>query len=94
MIIAGFSQINSQWISNYSGKSGSDASLINAHGTSVCTDSYGNCYITGYVDEGSGNNVLVVKYNSVTGDTMWTSTYDGAAQGDDRGNSIIIDSEG
>ena len=86
--------INSQWISNYYGNSYGDTPLNNAHGTSICVDNYGNCYITGYVDEGSGNNVLVIKYNSQTGDTIWTSSYNGEANEDDVGNAIITNDAG
>jgi uncharacterized delta-60 repeat protein len=86
----------SQWISNYYGFRAGDTPLGNAHGTAVTVDDSGYCYVTGYVDEnnGQGNNILVIKYNSQNGDTVWTATYNGSANGEDCGNRIKVDADG
>ena len=87
---------DSQWISNYMGNPIGDVSLSNAHGISVTVDNNGYCYITGYVDEnnGEGNNVLTIKYNSSSGDTLWVRTFNGTDNNDDRGKDIKVDASG
>ena len=87
---------DSQWISNYMGNPIGDVSLSNAHGISVTVDNNGYCYITGYVDEnnGEGNNVLTIKYNSSSGDTLWVRTFNGTDNNDDRGKDIKVDAFG
>jgi hypothetical protein len=95
LIILGLVQLaNAQWVSNYYGNGGvSNVPLSNAHGTAIAVDNNGFCYITGYVDEGNGNgnDVLVVKYDSQTGDTIWTRSFNGSANGDDQGYDITTD---
>jgi len=88
--------INSQWISNYYGVSYGDTPLGDAHGNAVTVDDSGFCYVTGYVDvnNGEGNNILVLKYNPVTGDTLWTATYNGSANAEDMGIGIKADESG
>jgi hypothetical protein len=94
LILIVFSQaLHAQWISNYFGNSPAQVVLTNAHGTSVSVDNYGYCYVTGYIDEmnGSGNNVLVIKYDAETGDTAWVRTFNGTDNSDDKGNGVAVD---
>jgi len=88
--------LNSQWISNYYGNSVGDVNLSNARSNAITVDNNGYCYITGYVDEnnGQGNDILLVKFNSSTGDTVWTVSYNGNANGDDKGNDLKVDGYG
>src|SRR4030095_6643052 len=97
LLILGFFQlINSQWTSNYSGNGTSNTSLVNAHGTAIAIDHNGHAYITGYIDEGNGsyNNILVIKYNAETGDTIWTAQFNGESNGNDMGYNIAPDNDG
>src|SRR4030095_1146900 len=52
--------------------------------------------ITGYIDEGNGsyNNILVIKYNAETGDTIWTAQFNGESNGNDMGYNIAPDNDG
>ena len=89
-----FSQVlHAQWISNYYGNTSHNNPLSNASGTSIAVDGTSYCYITGYSNEllGAGNDILVVKYDAQTGDTVWTSVLNGIANGDDEGYKVVSD---
>lgn len=97
IIFAGSQIANAQWVSNFFGNGGvSNVPLSNAHGTSIAVDGNSYCYITGYVNEGNGtgNNILAVKFNSETGDTIWTRSFNGQSNMDDQGYNITIDNCG
>ncbi|MDI6803090.1 MAG: SBBP repeat-containing protein [Bacteroidota bacterium] len=40
-------------------------------------------YLTGTTNTGTGNDILTMKVNGITGDTVWTHVYNGTASGDD-----------
>jgi hypothetical protein len=52
-------------------------------------------YITGWTFPSSGNrDILTIKYNSATGDTVWVKRYNGTGNGGDYGLAIIVDGSG
>ncbi len=57
-------------------------------------DVSGNLYVTGYSNNGSNNDYLTIKYNSTTGDTIWTRRYNSPANAADNGNGCAIDASG
>lgn len=62
--------------------------------TDMVVDAAGNVYECGNSKNANGDyDILVIKYNTL-GDTMWTRRYNGAANGDDQANSIILDHTG
>ncbi|MDP2208564.1 MAG: T9SS type A sorting domain-containing protein [Bacteroidota bacterium] len=40
-------------------------------------------YLTGTTNTGTGNDILTMRVNGITGDTVWTQVYNGTASGDD-----------
>ena|ERR1051325_4953931 len=84
----------SQWISNYSGHNFGDNNFSNAKGLANTVDSYGNCYVTGFsYNDFTGNDIIVIKYSPM-GDTLWTLTYNGSGNSDDKGYGIVVDNIG
>lgn len=89
-----FSLSYSQWISTFSGISGSDVNFANAKGNAVVCDAYGNSYVTGYAyEEGNNNDIVLIKYNP-QGEYVWAKSYNGSASLNDEGKGIRIDNEG
>jgi hypothetical protein len=50
-------------------------------------------YVTGHYS-GTNLDFLTIKYNSATGDTIWTRRYDGPASGEDRPAALAVDNLG
>ncbi len=50
----------------------------------------GNIYVTGEFNTGA-TDYLTIKYNSATGDTIWTKKFNGTANGIDYGKLIALD---
>ena len=83
------SQILPEWEKSYNGTLGSGSDKGNA----ICIDGGGNTYITCSSDGYNGIDYLTIKYNS-KGDTVWTTRYNGKANGDDIPNTIAVDDNG
>ncbi|MBA7519178.1 hypothetical protein ES705_11253 [subsurface metagenome] len=63
-------------------------------GYGIAVDGSGNVYVAGYESvTGEQRNIWVRKYDS-DGNEVWTRSYNGTADGDDRGNGIAIDGAG
>jgi hypothetical protein len=77
-----------QWVSRFNG-SGSLDDIPSA----ITLDITGNVYVSGttYTDTINGNDLVTIKYNSLTGAQMWVQTYNGSGNGDDGVNDIITD---
>ena len=86
--------IYSQWTSNYSGSNSGDVNIQNAKGLAVDVDNSGKCYVAGYVlSPNTGNDIVVIKYNN-NGDTLWTRTYNGSGNSEDKAFGIVADDAG
>lgn len=58
-------------------------------------DASGNLYVTGMSSNVAGNfDILTIKFNGATGDTLWTCRFDGAANGYDAGTKCALDASG
>jgi len=78
-----------QWISRYNGPVNGDD-----YANSLKVDLSGNVYVCGYSPgSGSGNDYLLVKYNS-TGVQQWTARYNGTGNGDDFSLALAVDISG
>ena len=65
--------------------------------TAIAVDnSSGSVYVTGYSYRiaPSNRDFVTIKYNQVTGDTIWTRRYNGAANGGDESYAMGIDDSG
>ncbi len=81
---------NSLWTSSYGGTaSGWDEAYA------ITLDSGGNVVVTGYSDgSASGTDAATIKYNSQTGEQMWSARYNGAGNSTDYAEAITADSSG
>ncbi len=78
-----------QWAARYNGPGNTNDEVY-----SLQVDNSGNVYITGYSNGGSSmDDICTIKYNS-SGVQQWLRTYNGSANNDDYGNSIVIDNAG
>lgn len=88
------SVINSQWISNISGKSNSDTYIENARGMAITVDNEEYSYVAGYISGiSSGKDIAVIKYSPL-GDTVWMKTFNGTENSDDEASAIVLGSDG
>ncbi len=63
-------------------------------GSGIAVDRNGTIYITGWEKvTGQGFNIWVRKYDS-NGNEIWTKTYNGEANDDDRGGGIVVNGSG
>lgn len=87
--VVGAQTLTQQWASNHAGN-GDNSDRFNA----VIRDVSGNLYAAGFtMRQGNGKDFLLVKFNS-TGDTLWTRTYDGPANGNDELEALAFDNAG
>jgi len=77
------------WARSYNGPADS---TDNAFGCVV--DGMGNLYVTGGSHNGINMDYLTIKYNAVTGDTLWTRRYNGPADGSDIAYACAVDGSG
>jgi Beta-propeller repeat len=82
-----FSSIQT-WDKKYNGSGNGDdvPTEINFTGSDLYV--IGKCNISG-----EGSNIILLKYNTL-GDTSWTRTYNGSANGNDEGTGMTIDASG
>jgi hypothetical protein len=69
----------------------------NDKGHKVIADNNGYVYVGGYVNPfntGTRYDYITIKYNAVTGDTMWARTYNGTADSLDMVRDIEVDAAG
>jgi hypothetical protein len=60
----------------------------------IVLDAAGNSYVTGESDgTGTGRDIITIKYDP-NGNQLWAMRYNGAANGNDVGNSIVVDPSG
>jgi uncharacterized delta-60 repeat protein len=78
-----------QWAKSYNGSGNSyDAAMA------LAVDTSGDVYVTGLSTAQNGlGDCVTIKYDT-EGTQQWAKTYDGAANGNDFGNSVAIDTSG
>jgi hypothetical protein len=81
--------VTEAWVKRIDGSAhGSD------HGHDVKTDAAGNVYVTGWIENSTGNpDSYTLKY-SPDGDLLWANTYAGSATGVDYGYALAVDQNG
>ncbi|MDQ7797368.1 MAG: T9SS type A sorting domain-containing protein [Candidatus Edwardsbacteria bacterium] len=77
------------WVRTYNGPAFSGAAA-----TSCAVDAAGNLYVAGSSSNGSNSDFLIIKYNAVTGDTIWVRSYIGSADDDDGAKDCAVDNSG
>ena len=78
-------QVFRQWVARYGGD-GADTAMA------IVLDDEGFVYVTGKVHNGSNYDYVTVKYDPVTGESLWVSTYNGG--GHDTPKAIDVDAGG
>lgn len=80
-----YSQVSEVWIQNYNGTAnGTDQAIT------TIMDNSGNLYVSGISSgTGTGQDIVTIKYNSESGDTMWVNRYAGISS--DQVNAITCD---
>lgn len=78
------------WVQPYS----MVVSNSNDSAAKVLVDSAGNVVVTGYTEDGTGSDILTIKYSGVDGAVIWRVRYDGPTHGNDEARGIAIDSNG
>ncbi len=64
--------------------------------TSITVDAVGNVYVTGDSDGdgATGKDLATVKYRGTDGAQLWVDRYNGTANGDETGGTVLIDNKG
>jgi uncharacterized delta-60 repeat protein len=84
---------SSQWTANFSGYGTGDYEIADAKGLATCVDSDGKCYVAGYITQpGTNSDIIVIKYDK-TGDTLWSRTFNGSGNSEDKAFGIVTDEE-
>lgn len=89
LFIYNYSAAQEYWVGEKNGTSGGDDEFtaITVSGDSV--------YVTGNVTNTStGIDIFTAKYHKITGEILWTKTYNGPGNGTDMSNSITISDSG
>ncbi len=60
--------------------------------TAIAVDANNDVIVTGFVWNGVNKDIQTVKYGGATGAVIWQHTFNGAANGNDIGTSIAVDS--
>ena len=57
----------------------------------ILINNNGDLYVCGYSQDINGKDALVIKYDAISGDTIWVRTFNNYANRDDEINAMIID---
>lgn len=77
------------WVSTYNGSAnGNDGT------NDLTVDNSGNLYTVGQTFNGTNDDIIIIKYNTTNGDTIWTRVYNGNANGDDLALGCVLDNSG
>lgn len=79
------------WTARYSTPAGGSQDTVSA----IAIDNAGNVFVAGWGNGfGSGSDIILVKYNSLTGDTAWVRSYTGPGANEDKPMAITTDNAG
>jgi hypothetical protein len=79
------------WIKHYGAVLNDDASDL---ATKIAVDNLGNVVVAGYQTTGlPGSDIVLVKYTS-NGLPLWTNSYSGPGNTEERINGLVVDSSG
>lgn len=82
-----FSQPNTIWAKVYNGPSNLQDSAVG-----VCINQAGNVFITGWgLGTGTGADIVTIRYNPETGDTLWVNRYNGASNLEEKVSAMTCD---
>ncbi len=73
------------WRAVYNRVGGSDQIMA------LAVDSANNVIVTGYIWNGTNNDIHTIKYSGTDGTVLWQDSYAGAAGGKDIGTSVVVD---
>ncbi|MCH8847102.1 MAG: PQQ-like beta-propeller repeat protein [Proteobacteria bacterium] len=77
------------WVSTYNGSAnGYDET------NDLTVDNSGNLYAVGQTFNGTNADIIIIKYNTTNGDTIWTRVYNGNSNGDDLALGCVLDNSG
>ncbi len=78
------------WQKSYSGPANSqDTSSL------VVMDNAGNVYVSGWTNGfGTGSDIILIKYNAVSGDSAWVRRYNSPSNNDDKPLAMVADNYG
>lgn len=80
---------NQVWVARFNGQGN-----YNDKGHKVIADNNGYVYVTGYVNPNSSGTLydyVTIKYNAITGDTVWARYFNGQADSSDMARDIVVD---
>lgn len=81
------------WSSRYNNDS--DNMIDNHQPSSIAVDAAGNVFVTGTSPgSGTGTDIATLKYNGADGTRLWVDRYNGTANGDETGGTVLIDDDG
>ncbi len=66
----------------------------NGAARAVALDGEGNVLVTGFAANGTQNDYYTAKYAGGSGALLWSTQYDGAAQGHDQARALAVDGNG
>jgi len=75
-----------EWVSTYNGPANGPDDT-----SDLTVDNTGNLYAVGSSFNGTNTDILIIKYNTTNGDTIWTRLYNGIANGDDAAAGCVLD---
>lgn len=79
-----------KWVVRYSGTGNGQN-----YPSSLALDANGDVYITGAsAGAGTGLDIATIKYSGATGTQLWVDRYNGTANGDESGGTILVDGAG
>ncbi|MBL7074738.1 T9SS type A sorting domain-containing protein [candidate division KSB1 bacterium] len=77
------------WTRRYNGDANSGDGAVGC-----VLDNSGNIYVVGFSNNDTNKDFIIIKYNTSSGDTIWTRTYNGAADGYDSAQECALDGSG
>ena len=95
VFIFAVSDLSSQSYQWWSARFSSPASGSQDTSVAIKQDNAGNIYVTGCVNgNNTGTDIILLKYNTVTGDTVWVRYYSSQGLNEDKATALEVDALG